>query len=61
MARRSRIQVPAWVPRWLGNLLLIGLVIYAAAGLAWMTWFMRLVPTISRTAPQETSQATFTW
>lgn len=40
MASKSRIQVPGWVPRWLGNLLMIGLVIHGAAGLAWTTWFV---------------------
>lgn len=38
MAKRTRYQVPPWIPRWLGNLLIVGLVIHAAAGMAWLTW-----------------------
>lgn len=38
MAKRARLTVPPWVPRCLGNLLLVGVVIHAAAGLAWLTW-----------------------
>lgn len=40
MVRRSLNRVPAWVPRWLANLLLLGLVIYLAIAGAWFTWFV---------------------
>lgn len=38
MAKRSRYQIAPWIPRWLGNLLIVGLVAHAAAGMAWLTW-----------------------
>jgi general secretion pathway protein C len=38
MAKRSGFQVSPWIPRWLANLLVIGLMIHAAAGMAWLTW-----------------------
>ncbi|WP_328185554.1 type II secretion system protein N [Marinobacter sp. OP 3.4] len=40
MARRSSVTVPAWLPRWLGNLLMVGLVVHVAVGAAWLTWFL---------------------
>lgn len=40
MAKRSVINVPPWVPRWLGNVLILGVVIHGAAGAAWLTWFV---------------------
>ncbi|WP_372957826.1 type II secretion system protein N [Marinobacter sp.] len=40
MARVRRDIVPAWVPRWLGNLLLVGLVAHLAIFLAWLTWLV---------------------
>ena len=38
MPRSGRNMVPAWLPRWLANLLLLGLVVYLAIILAWLTW-----------------------
>ncbi|MFC4260306.1 type II secretion system protein N [Marinobacter lacisalsi] len=38
MAKRNRYQVAPWIPRWLGNLLIVGLVVHAAVGMAWLTW-----------------------
>lgn len=40
MARRTSFPVPAWIPRWLANLLLLGLVVYLAAAMAWLTWLL---------------------
>ena len=40
MARRSSVKVPDWLPRWLGNLLMVGLVVHGAMGAAWLTWFL---------------------
>ena len=40
MPRRARYQVPAWIPRWLANLLILGVVVYFAAGGAWLTWLL---------------------
>ncbi|SFR77553.1 type II secretion system protein C (GspC) [Marinobacter daqiaonensis] len=40
MGRRGKSSVPAWIPRWLANSLLIGLVLYLALGAAWLTWFL---------------------
>ncbi|WP_417548323.1 type II secretion system protein N [Marinobacter segnicrescens] len=38
MPRSQRARVPAWIPRWLANLLLVGLVVYLAIVLGWLTW-----------------------
>lgn len=38
MPRSQRARVPAWIPRWLANLLLAGLVVYLAIVLGWLTW-----------------------
>ncbi len=38
MARRSAPALPAWVPRRLAGLLLVGLVVYIAVAAAWLTW-----------------------
>ncbi|MFL1483448.1 type II secretion system protein N [Marinobacter sp. LN3S78] len=40
MARRSSVRVPGWLPRWLGNLLMVGLLVHGAVGAAWLTWFL---------------------
>lgn len=40
MAGARDVRVPEWIPRWLANLLLIGITFYLGVALAWLTWFV---------------------
>src|SRR5690625_4296135 len=40
MAGARGVRVPEWIPRWLANLLLIGITLYLGVALAWLTWFV---------------------